>query len=477
MDSKNNPIQIRKSLSLKITGAVIAIFLILATLLSNIISIKNIGFGTLGRFGIFASFAIVGGFFIKNIIKNEDQKERLSKLKHELEGLNMNLVSKVEVQTAQFALANAHTETVVENLSDGLIEYAEDFTIRRVNRATERMLGVSRELLINHKITPKDVDTANFQILSVLTFPVLATESRKILQNSGNKRVSSYELKMRPPSTLEFSVITVPISSEKNQGGFIKIIRDITRVKLVSRSKSEFISVAAHQLRTPLSILKWTFDGAMAHDLGQMTKPQEEMISKGVSTNQKIITLVDDLLNVARIEDGRFEYSFKKDDIGTLLLSISEKYKKMAEDNHINFSYTPPEEPLLPFSFDDEKISMALENIIGNAFTYTKPGGNISCSLKKNGAFAEVEVHDTGIGIPERDKGRIFAKFFRAENAVRMYTEGSGLGLFIVYNIIARHGGKTEITSNEGSGTTVKISIAMEVGLRPTENEPLPDIT
>ena len=194
MDSKNNPIQIA-NLSLKITGAVIAIFLILATLLSNIISIKNIGFGTLGRFGIFASFAIVGGFFIKNIIKNEDQKERLSKLKHELEGLNMNLVSKVEVQTAQFALANAHTETVVENLSDGLIEYAEDFTIRRVNRATERMLGVSRELLINHKITPKDVDTANFQILSVLTFPVLATESRKILQNSGNKRVSSYELK------------------------------------------------------------------------------------------------------------------------------------------------------------------------------------------------------------------------------------------------------------------------------------------
>lgn len=244
----------------------------------------------------------------------------------------------------------------------------------------------------------------------------------------------------------------------------------VTNLREFDRLKSDFISVAAHQLRTPLSGVKWVLKLLLDGDLGAVNAEQMQMVKRGYDTNEKMIQLVNDLLNVSRIENGKFGYDFKRNDFGKLLATLVENSDLATKERnitiHLEKKFDPGE-----FVFDAEKLLIALQNIVDNAIKYTLPGGQVTITTERQGDYLQVRIQDTGVGIPQSEIHKLFSKFFRATNVIHLQTDGSGLGLFIVKNIIMRHGGQVWVDSVEGKGTTFTLIVPLITELLPKEVE------
>lgn len=240
------------------------------------------------------------------------------------------------------------------------------------------------------------------------------------------------------------------------------------RERLISQMKSEFISIAAHQLRTPLSAIKWTLKMMLDGDVGAISKEQYEFLNRGYQVNERMITLVGDLLNVARIEEGRFGYRFEPVKFIEYLNQFITRYQDQPTRRGITFHFEPPPEPFPPLTVDASKMDLVLQNLFDNACKYSPPGGSVQITLKLLSQFAEVTVADSGVGIPKHQLHRVFTKFFRGDNVVRMQTEGSGLGLFIVKNIVRNHGGDISVESEENKGTKMIFTLPISKELIPT---------
>lgn len=350
-----------------------------------------------------------------------------------------------------------HISSIITNLTDGLIEYDGTFTITLLNRAAEQLLGVREKDVLRKEVTANNVNMPGLRSISQVMYPALVPSSHTVAKLSGGTVVS--EIKITSPVERDLQIITAPITDivtgEVNR--FIKIVRDVTREKVITRSKSEFISIAAHQMRTPLSGVKWSMKLVLDGDAGTVEPKQKELLGRAYEANERMIRLVADLLDVARIDEGRFGYEFKKNDLVKTARDMIEPLKPEAERRKITLSFNA--EPVEPFSFDASRIALVIQNLVENSIRYTLPGGFVHVSIKKGKGRAIVSVEDTGVGIPRKELPRIFTKFFRAENIIRMQTDGSGLGLFIVRNIVRQHGGEIYITSEQNKGTRIWFTI------------------
>jgi len=194
--------------------------------------------------------------------------------------------------------------------------------------------------------------------------------------------------------------------------------------------KSEFVSVAAHQLRTPLTGIRWSFQALTDEEAGTLNREQKKVISDGLKATLGAINLVNDLLNVARIEGGRFGYVFRRQSLIPIIRMILPRFKKRMDQKAISFLvHIPQKLPLL--NVDEERIEMVFDSVLDNSVKYTNPGGKVTLEAKESGKNIEITVSDTGIGIPETQKHRLFDKFFRASNAILFQTSGTGLGLYM----------------------------------------------
>ena len=171
-----------------------------------------------------------------------------------------------------------------------------------------------------------------------------------------------------------------------------------------------------------------------------------------------MVRLVAALLDVSRLEEEKSGYEFAVDDFRAFVESIAEEYRPRFEKKQIAFELHLPG-TRMPVPFDPDRLTLAFQNIIENALHYTEVGGRVSLNVTESPDAVTVEITDTGVGIPESQQEKLFTKFFRGENVIRMQTEGTGLGLFIARNIIMAHGGTIAVTSEEGKGTTVILRI------------------
>ncbi len=226
------------------------------------------------------------------------------------------------------------------------------------------------------------------------------------------------------------------------------------RLSELDKVKTEFISVAAHQLRTPLSAIKWTLSILIDESSENLTTEQQSLLRKGYESNERAINLINKMLVVARIESGKMEYDLTfihiEDLIDATLLDFTGHTKKW----EIKLMFEKPKNQLPYINVDPEKIRSVIDNLIENAIFYSKKGGEITLFATNYQDFIKVSVKDNGIGIPMPQQLGIFNKFFRADNAIKTKTDGSGLGLFIAKNIIERHGGEIGFESEENIGTT-----------------------
>lgn len=233
---------------------------------------------------------------------------------------------------------------------------------------------------------------------------------------------------------------------------------DITHEKEVDRMKTEFISLASHQLRTPLSAMKWFGEMLIKGDAGALNTEQKAYADNILASNKRMIELVDDLLNISRIESGRIIIDPEPVHLQSMMDEVinEAKIKTNTKKQEIILSVQPN---LPEVDLDKKLIREVYANLITNASKYTPDGGVIRISISTKGNDLVSEVNDTGYGIDERDKGKIFTKFFRSQRTSKFDTEGNGLGLYLVKTIIDSSGGKISFESSEGKGTTFTFTL------------------
>lgn len=245
--------------------------------------------------------------------------------------------------------------------------------------------------------------------------------------------------------------------------GNVKEVQE--RQAVISQLKSEFISIAAHQLRTPLSVMKWSHHILLDGDVGEISPKQREMIEKADLANESMIKLVHNLLDAAGIEEGKFGFKFEEMEMTSFLKNLYEQKKLLAENKQVVLRLGSGVSGAWNITGDAERLSMAIGNIIDNAIRYTPSGGTVEVDMKAEPSAVIVSVKDTGIGISIEDRERLFTKFFRGSSVRHLETLGTGLGLFIAKNVISSHNGVISVESEKGHGTTFFIRLPREHSL------------
>ncbi len=231
------------------------------------------------------------------------------------------------------------------------------------------------------------------------------------------------------------------------------------RLLELDKVKSEFISIAAHQLRTPLSAIKWILSSLIEQDTSNLRIEQKSLLTKSYESSERIIKLVNELLVVTKIDSGKMAYSFSLIHVEDLISACLEDFLSEVKIRNLYLNFQAPESKLPPINGDPNRIRDVIENLIENAIFYSRDHGSITVSVKSEEGNIKVSVKDNGIGIPQKQQLGIFNKFFRASNAMTVRTNGSGLGLFVAKNIIEEHHGTIGFESNEGEDTIFYFTI------------------
>lgn len=240
---------------------------------------------------------------------------------------------------------------------------------------------------------------------------------------------------------------------EENQ----RVLRELqlTNAKLreLDDIKDDFISMASHQLRTPLTAVKGYLSMMIDGDAGKVTPTQDKMMRQAFSSAQRMVFLITDLLNVSRLKTGKFVIDAAPTDLSAVVKDEIEQLTETAAAKGLELRYKkPPKFPVL--TLDEVKIRQVIMNFIDNAIYYTPAGGHVTVELIDEPQSIELRVEDDGIGVPKAEQHHLFTKFYRAENARKARPDGTGLGLFMAQKVIIAQGGSVIFSSKENQGST-----------------------
>ncbi len=232
------------------------------------------------------------------------------------------------------------------------------------------------------------------------------------------------------------------------------------REKFIEGLKTEFVSIAAHQLRTPLSAIKWIIRMLLDEDLGPLNKDQKDYLTKAYINNERMVKLINDLLNVSKIEEGKFLSKPTKESLSKIIEEAFVLWVGAAKRKGLVLTFEKSKGRMPDVLVDKEKIVLVLHNLVENSIKYSNQGEiSIKIDFEKENNRLVVSVKDNGEGIPQEEQEKVFTRFFRASNASKIDTEGTGLGLYIAKHIVQSHGGRIWFESEEGKGTIFYFSL------------------
>lgn len=383
---------------------------------------------------------------LKEKLNEKDKKlKKKSKQMEDSRSALLNILEDVDKSYKEAEKERTKTVAIIENFIDGMLFFDEENRLTIINSKAEEFFDIKA----------RDVVKRDFEDLN--TFPTLKplTEFIRDKDQDGIANLFREELQMGEEFYLE--VTTTKIEEKEGKSGTLVHIHDISREKRIERIKSEFVSVAAHQLRTPLSGIKWTLETFLEEAVEEKDKLDDDekmLIRKAYNANERMVSLVNDLLNVSRIEEGRYVYEPEVVDLYEVLDPLISEYREtFKEKDNLELKVNKVKKESPAVKVDAEKIMIVIQNFLDNAIKYTDEG-EVTLSINMiEDKKVRISVQDEGIGIPEEQQKRLFNKFFRAENVVRKDVEGSGLGLFISKNIVEAHNGEIGFNSAEGEGS------------------------
>lgn len=237
--------------------------------------------------------------------------------------------------------------------------------------------------------------------------------------------------------------------------------RSNAQLRKLDEAKDEFISMASHQLRTPLTSIKGYVDMILEGDAGDITPMQRKFLTEAFVSSERMVHLINDFLNVSRLQTGTFVIDKRPVDLAKIIGQELDSLKVSASGRDLSFQYKAPASfPML--MLDEGKIRQVIMNFADNALYYSRPGMAIEVSLGVEGKEALFTVKDAGIGVPKEEQARLFTKFYRASNARKQRPDGTGVGLYLAKRVIVEHGGTVIFSSSEGKGSTFGFALPLE---------------
>lgn len=417
--------------------------------------------------------------------KSENVEEALTRQNVELIGVKEELQELLEQYKEkdvelkgllnETATEKAKDEAMLNSLGDALVVADEDTRIVRTNKSFEEMIGYSLK-----EVTGKPVGKM-LRMVDRSGNRIVYEELPQIVALFAGQKVShamKYYYERKDGSRFPVAVTATPIIVQKKTVGVIQVFRDMSKEKEIDEAKTAFVSVASHQLRTPLTTINWYLEMLLSGDLGKLEKQQKKYIKDVYEASTRLAILVDDLLNVSRIESGRLRFEPEPTDMIQLLQDNIQAVERLAEGAGVKIELrTPKNKKLDEIPVDVSLYSQVIHNLLTNAIRYSpyNEDATVTVELKlkvvrkagsnkhlfKPGTYVVVSVSDQGIGIPKEARKHLFEKFYRADNAVQRATEGSGLGLYLARMIMDQAGGALWYTSVTKKGTTFYVAIPL----------------
>ncbi len=366
---------------------------------------------------------------------------------------------------ADGGIEHSELEAVLSGLPDAFISYDSNFKVSRFNAAAAQIFKLSATDVIGHVLTPRDISVPGWQILAQTVFSSLAPRVVQVSREGESPEI--YDLSFTDPD-LELRMTTIIISDDAGKPAmFFKIITDRTPLIAALKSKNEFITVASHQLRGPMTDISWALQ-SLQGDEG-MSDTSKLIVTNALAAAQGLVARIEDLLSVAKMEEGQMGYDFKDTDIVEFIGNVLAGVLPSTQKAGIKMYFDRPTGTLPHVMIDEKRLAIALTNLLENAIRYNVANGEVVVRVEQAAGkpFIEVTVRDTGIGIPQDAIPNLFKKFYRAPNAVASQTEGSGLGLYMTKGIINGHGGEIWAESEANRGTIMHFTLPTDPNLVP----------
>ncbi len=380
----------------------------------------------------------------------DELTKRLRKAHEHLESL-------VAERTQELQKQHAEDAAILQSMDDGLVVTNTDGIITYMNEMAENLtsrkdaLGKTAEQVL--VIADKDGN-----ILDPKKHPIT-----EVLSTSAPFRPAKdpqLTLRKQDGTQTAFQIRVTPILKGKRCFGSVAVIRDVTEERRIDHMKSEFISLVSHQLRTPLSSMRWYLEMLLSEDAGVLSVAQHEYVDQVAHSNTRMVHLVNALLNVSRIELGKFQVSPDTIDFGKLMQTVTSSFDLELQQKELRLVFDMPKR-IISIRSDQGLLKLILENFVSNAIKYSFPKSTIFVRLSEDTSEStlRLSVTNTGIGIPDMQKQQIGLKLFRGSNAKTSDTDGNGLGLYISRIAAETIGATFMFESTEGKDTTFTLVI------------------
>lgn len=383
---------------------------------------------------------VLGLIYINRIIDlektTEDQDESINDI--------LNLIA-INLERIQALDASEHSKLsdLVESMADGILMFDGEKRIILFNPVLQKITGIT-----DHIPT-----LAEFSSL----FEKINLESKidEVLKQGKAEAIKDISF-----LKFDYEILVTPVRDyKKNIAGGAVIFHDITRLTELDRMKTDFVSVAAHQLRTPLGGVRWNLESMLEGDFGPIPEVIRSNLVQIHEAIMRTTLLINDLLNVSRIDQGEVKGQPEVVDAIDLVKKMISEAGVVAKEKNVTVSLELRDDKPFQLYIDPKHFRLIIENFLSNAITYNKMNGSVTVVLSRTDGQIQIVIEDTGVGIPLKDQVKLFSKFFRAANAIATKTEGSGLGLFVAKSYVEMWGGRISFVSEEGKGTAFTVTL------------------
>lgn len=365
------------------------------------------------------------------------EKKSCQTLAATIKATKVEIVYELPSLAVRYALHNKHKVIVRDNIED--TSEASDIidVLRKKNIAMYKPLIVNRKT-IGYLCVSEKANGTSYSHDDIEFIDIVSNELAIALQNAQQfRKIQHFNDDLQ--NKVKEATSELRLSNKK--------------LREIDASKDEFISMASHQLRTPLTSIKGYLSMILDGDLGEIKPEQRRALEEAFDSSQRMVYLIGDFLNLSRIQTGRFELERRSVSLPTLLAEEIDQLRQSAKTRNITLLYDEPTS-FPTVEIDETKIRQVMMNFIDNAIYYAKPnGGEILILLEAHRDAVTFSVKDNGIGVPSQAKKRLFSKFYRADNAKKARPDGTGIGLYMAKRVVVAHGGSIVFESTEGEGS------------------------
>lgn len=387
----------------------------------------RIVYGTLG--GAAVVILLLGGAAVRDVVRRR----------------------RAEASQAELSLWLA---TILDNIYDGIILINEQGIVESFSSSAERIFGYGAEEVLNQNVSmlmPEPNRSAHDGYLQ----RYLETGERHIIDTG--REVEGLR-KDGSPVPLDLAVTEIYLESRRL---FVGVVRDITERKRIEQMKNEFVSTVSHELRTPLTSIVGSLGLMSGGAAGELPAKAQRLVDIAHTNSERLVRLINDILDIEKIEAGRMEFDFKSLVAGEIVVQAIESNRGFAQRHSVELELEDHSEGARIHA-DADRMNQVVTNLLSNAVKYSPEGGTVQVGVNCTAGNLEITVHDQGPGIPEAFKTRIFEKFAQADSSDTRQQGGSGLGLSIANRIVQEHDGQIDFeTDRQGGGTTFRVRIPL----------------